>query len=181
LGAIEKARDVTLARFIVSLSIPNVGEETAILLSNEFESIERLRRTVGEPTGASALESINEIGPIVAKSIYDWFQDKDNQKLLDRLLKQVNIEQPSKSVSGGSGQESPVFGKTFVLTGTLSSMGRDEAKEKIRSLGGSVSSSVSKATDYVVAGENPGSKYYKAEELGVKILTEEEFQNLLKS
>lgn len=175
LGSIEKAREVTLPRLIIGLSIPNVGEETAYLLAQNFQfSIFNLQNAKKEE-----LEKIEGIGPIVAQSIVDWFADKENQKLLSKLLKQIKVVNRESSPSTGSGQKSKIFEKTFVLTGTLSSMSRDEAKEKIRALGGNVSSAVSKETDYVVAGENPGSKYEKAIELGVKILNEEEFQNLL--
>jgi DNA ligase (NAD+) len=177
LNSIEKAREVTLPRFITSLSIQNVGEETAILLAQNFGSIERLRRIVGE-TGMSALEKIEGIGPVVAKSITNWFAEEENQKLLDKLLRQIKIEQPV-SPRASSGQKSKIFGKTFVLTGTLSSMTRDEAKEKIRALGGKVAGSVSKETDYVIAGEEPGSKYEKALELGVQVLSEEDFLKLI--
>lgn len=171
LSSVEKAKKVTLPRLIISLSIPNVGEETAYLLAQNFQfTIFNLQKAEKEE-----LEKIEGVGPIVAQSIVDWFADKENQKILNKLLKQITIN---------SGQESKVInqkfsGKTFVLTGTLSGLGRDEAKEKIRNLGGNVSSSVSKETDYVVAGENPGSKYEKALKLEVKILSETEFQNLL--
>lgn len=171
LKSIEKARDISLARFIISLSIPQVGEETAILLAQEFQTIERL-----EDSNIERLEQIEGVGPIVAKCIVDWFKERENQKLLEKLLRQVNIISESKKIK----VENKKFeGKTFVLTGTLESMSRDLAKEKIRSLGGSVSGSVSKETDYVVAGENPGSKYEKALELGVRVLSEEEFQKLI--
>lgn len=173
LAAIEKAREVSLSRLITGLSIPNVGEETAILLSDEFGNIKSLRQAKVE-----TLEKIEGIGPIVARSIVDWFADKENAKTLDRLLGQISVI--AQSQKGSAEKSSKLKGKTFVLTGTLSSMSRDEAKEKIRSFGGSVSSSVSKETDYVVAGENPGSKYKNAQELGVKILGEEQFQTLLK-
>jgi DNA ligase (NAD+) len=171
--AIDKSKKVTLPRLIVSLSIPNVGEETAFLLAKEFESIESLKEAKIE-----RLEKIAEVGPIVAESIINWFKDKENIKILKNLLKQIKIEIPTKSklVTGNS----KIEGKVFVLTGTLAGMSRDEAKEKIRQLGGSVSSSVSTETDFVVAGENPGSKYEKAVELGVKILTEAEFEKMLK-
>ncbi|KKP56172.1 MAG: ligase protein [Parcubacteria group bacterium GW2011_GWB1_35_5] len=176
LQSIEESKKVTLPRFIVGLSIPNVGEETAYLLSKEFENIERLKEAKIE-----RLEKIEGIGPIVAESIVNWFDDKENQKILNKLLKQIKVLNYESSPSISSGQKSSIFGKVFVLTGTLSSMSRDEAKEKIRALGGDISSSVSKETDYVVAGENPGSKYEKAQELGVEIISETFFQNLLKS
>ena len=170
LVSIEKAKNVTLPRFIISLSIPNVGEETAYLLVDNFRIIERLKEV-----NIERLQNIEGIGPIVAQSVIDWFADKENQKQLEKLLQHISINK----ISASSGQKSKIFGKTFVLTGTLSDMSRDEAKQKIRTLGGDISGSVSKETDYVVAGENPGSKYEKALELGVKILNEKGFQNLL--
>jgi DNA ligase (NAD+) len=170
LSSIEKAKNVTLPRLIISLSILNVGEETAYLLSNEFGSIERLKEAEIE-----RLEKIEGVGPIVAKSIVDWFSIKENIKILNKLLKHIKIVSDSKLKT----QNSKLKEKTFVLTGTLSGMSRDEAKQKIRALGGLISSSVSKETDYVVAGENPGSKYGKAQEFSVKILNEEEFRKLL--
>ena len=169
LQSIEKAKNVTLPRLIISLSVPQVGEETAHLLSKEFESIEKLKEAKME-----RLEEIEGVGPIVAESIVGWFKDKENVKILSKLLKHVEISSESKKA-----QVRKLEGKTFVLTGTLENMSRDEAKEKIRALGGSVSSSVSKETDYVVAGASPGSKYDNALQLGVKILSESEFSNLL--
>jgi len=173
LNSIEKSKSISLPCFIIALSIPNVGEETAILLSNEFESIERLKEAKIE-----RLETINEIGPIVAQSIVDWFADKENQKILNKLLKHIKIQNSESRIRN---QEKKLKGKIFVLTGTLSSMTRDEAKTKIRSLGGKIASSVSKETDFVIAGENPGSKYEKALELGVQALDEREFLGVLSS
>lgn len=173
LSSIEKSRNVSLPRLIISLSIPNVGEETALLLAKNFQfSIYNLQKATKEE-----LEKIEGIGPVVAKSIIDWFADRENRKFLDKLLKQIKIQSfhPKLPSSG-----SKFLNKTFVLTGTLATMTRDEAKQKIRELGGNVSNSVSKETDYVVVGENPGNKYEKAFELAVKILNEEEFKNLLK-
>jgi DNA ligase (NAD+) len=161
--SIEESKKITLSRFLVSLSIDQVGEETAIDLSNHFGGLEKVKKS-----DLSELQNIEGVGEIVGKSIFDWFRSKDSSDLTDRLLKHVKIEEQrvvSKKLSG----------KTFVLTGTLKSMERDEAKEKIRSLGGDVSGSVSKRTDYVVAGEKAGSKANIAKELGVKILSEKEF------
>ncbi|MEK7642456.1 MAG: NAD-dependent DNA ligase LigA [Patescibacteria group bacterium] len=172
LGAIEKAKNITLARFIISLSIPQVGEETAILLAKEFGTIAKLQNCRIEN-----LQSINGVGPIVAESVISWFKDKENQKLLIRLLKYVKIlNQESRIMNYAEKFKN----KTFVLTGALANMSRDEAKERIRALGGSVSSSVSRETDYVVAGDDPGSKYDKAINLGVKILSEVQFQEMIK-
>lgn len=173
LSSIEKSRTVTFARFIIGLSILNVGEETAIDLAKNFGTIEKL----GSATVAD-LEAIEGIGPIVAQSVFDFFRDKNNQKVVKDLLKQIEIVEIRNTKYEIRGK---LEGKTFVLTGTLQTMTRDEAKEKIRSLGGDVSSSVSKETDYVVAGENPGSKKENAEKLGVPVLDEDTFLQLLNS
>ena len=172
LQAIEKARSVTLARFIASLSIPQVGEETARDLAGHFKTAEKF-------AGASQdeLEKLNGVGPIVGKSVVEWFSDKENKKLFTRLRKQVRI-QPVKIVKS-SAFDTLLKDKSFVLTGTLEKMSREEAKEKIRSLGGEVRESVSKNTDYVVAGFEPGEKLEKANNLGVEVLNEEVFLKLL--
>jgi DNA ligase (NAD+) len=171
LMAIEKARKVTLPRLIFSLSIPQVGEETAIDLSNHFGNIENIARA-----NVSDLEKISGVGPVVAKSVFVWFNEKENKDFLGKILKEVEIEKNSQMLI----KNRLLLGKIFVLTGTLKSMGRDEAKSIVRSLGGEISESVSKKTSYVVAGENPGSKIEKAKELGVRILQEKDFLDLLK-
>lgn len=169
--SIEKARSVTLARFITALSIDGVGEETAILLANEFGTLESIRNATVED-----FENIHGIGDVVAQSIWGWFNEKKNRSLFDRLLKYVHINEvrPRYSRKGHT-----FSSKTFVLTGTLTSMTRDEAKEAIRAVGGEISSSVSKQTDYVVVGENPGSKYDKALKLDVTVFKEKEFKRKL--
>ncbi|MEI6494722.1 MAG: helix-hairpin-helix domain-containing protein, partial [bacterium] len=166
-------RKVSFARFIVGLSIPNIGEETAEDLANYFEILEKLSESSEEE-----LSNIDGVGPIVAKSVREWFDQRENKKLVADLLKQVTIEKV-QTVSRFN-LDSKLTGKTFVLTGTLETMSRDEAKAKIKALGGEVTSSVSSKTDYVVAGENPGSKYTDAEKLGVTILDEKEFLKLVK-
>ncbi len=172
LDSIEKSRQITLARFIISLSIPQVGEETAIDLAKNFGSLEKIRNAKVEE-----LEKINGVGDIVGKSVYEWFLDKDNKNLTDKLLKQVKILTQAKE----SGVKNKKFtGQSFVVTGTLSSMSRDEAKEKIRALGGDISESVSRKTSYLIVGENPGSKFDKAKSLGVNILNEEGFLKIIK-
>ncbi|MDP3661469.1 MAG: NAD-dependent DNA ligase LigA [bacterium] len=172
LAAIDVTRRVTLPRFLVSLSIPQVGEETAEDLALHFRSIERIQRARFEE-----FEKINGIGPIVGKAIVDWFAEKKNRALVERLLARVRIEKPAPTAVGAGGGK--LKGKTFVLTGTLAGLARDDAKAKIKTLGGSVSESVSKKTSFVVAGENPGSKSEKAKILGIPILSETEFIKLL--
>jgi DNA ligase (NAD+) len=163
LKSIDKSSKTTLARFLVGISIPQVGEETAYDLSKQFGTLEKIRSVSFEK-----LEVITGIGPIIARSIVDFFANKDNKKIIDNLLKVIKIEK-EKVVSG------KLTGLRFVITGTLERMSRDEAKDKIRSAGGLIGESVSKETDYLVCGENPGSKYDKAKELGVKILDENGF------
>src|SRR3990167_944532 len=170
LKAIEKARNVTLARFIASLSIPQVGEETARDLAQFFKTAEKFAEASIEE-----LEKLEGVGPIVARSIVDLFKDKENKKLFARLLKQVRIQ----SVQSSALDISTLTGKSFVLTGTLESMSREDAKEKIRSLGGEIHESVSKNTDYVIVGADPGEKLKKASSLGLKVLNEQEFLKLL--
>jgi DNA ligase (NAD+) len=165
------SKHVPLSRLITGLSIPHVGEETAILLAQHFKTIDDLSEA-----SAEELNAIEGIGPIVSAGIYAWFNDKDNRALVNRLKAHLHIV--SEKVSGA--QSLPLSGKTFVLTGTLESMSRDEAKAALRKLGADVSGSVSKKTDYVVAGAEAGSKLDKAQELGVKVLSEEEFRKLLK-
>lgn len=164
LSSIEKSRHTTLARLLVGISIPQVGEETAYDLSKKFGSIDKLLETSYED-----LEIMSGIGPIIAKSITDFFANKENKKMLKNLLTQLKIEK-EKAVSA-----TKITGKRFVVTGTLENLSRDEIKEKIRSAGGLVGESVSRETDYLVCGENPGSKYDKAVSLGVKILDEKGF------
>jgi DNA ligase (NAD+) len=171
LSSIENSRKVTLNRFIVSLSIPQVGEETAIDLANNFKNLENIRKA-----DVAELERINGVGEIVGRSVYEWFSDKENKKLVDRLLKQVKIE----TVKNETEKAGKLSGKSFVVTGSLFSMSRDEAKDKIRALGGDISESVSSKTSYLVVGENPGSKFDKAKKLGVEILDESKFINLIK-
>ncbi|HEY4520684.1 MAG TPA: NAD-dependent DNA ligase LigA [Candidatus Paceibacterota bacterium] len=162
--SIQSRKSVSLSRYIYALGISNVGEETALVLAKRLRTLDKIREASLED-----LQNIEDIGPIVAESIFSWFQKPYHKKILQKLEKAGVKPQTEK----GAGDK--LAGKTFVLTGTLESMGRDEAKERIRNLGGDISSSVSKETDYVVAGSEPGSKYEKAEELGVKILEEKEF------
>jgi DNA ligase (NAD+) len=166
LSSIQKARTVALNKFIYSLGIRHVGEETAELLAKRFGTFEKLQKA-----SFDELAQIEGVGEVVAQSVLDWFFDKENSLELASLLPFLKIE---KLKSGGS----KFAGLTFVLTGTLSNMSRDEAKKKIKDLGGKVASSVSKNTSYVVAGEDPGSKLSDAQKLGVKILDEKGFEKM---
>ena len=173
IASIKKvSKGVPLSRLITGLSIPHVGEETAILLAENFKTVDDIAAANEE-----RLAEIDGIGEVVGKAIVAWFADKENKRLIERLKKVVRIVSEKKVVSKMPGR---LAGKTLVLTGTLLSLSRDEAKEKIRKEGGSVSSSVSQKTDYVVAGEEAGSKLDKARALGVAVLTEEEFLKMLK-
>jgi len=166
--AIDERREITLDRFIISLGILHVGEKTAQDLAKKIGSLENLSKATLEE-----LLSIENIGKIVAKSIYDWFRDEHNKIFLKKLLARVKIKNISKKTKG------KLTDKTFVITGVLDSMSRQIAKEKIRALGGETMESVSKNTDFVVAGKEPGSKYNKAKELGVKIIIEREFLKMI--
>ena len=167
--AIEGAKHVTLARFINGLGIRNVGEETAEDLAEHFGSLEKFMAASIEE-----LQEINGVGEKVAVSIREYFDNRENLKYIDRLLGNgVKIARAAHKIGG------KLSGQTFVLTGTMAAMSRDEAKEKIKALGGEVSESVSKKTSFVVLGENAGSKLAKARELGVKVLGEEEFLKII--
>jgi len=167
--AVQSKKQITLSRFIYALGIRNVGEETAKDLSENFQTLEKLKTAALEE-----LQKIKDIGPIVAKSIFDWLSLKRNLEFLEKMEK-VGIE----IILEKKVNYKPLEGKTFVLTGTLKTITRQEAKEKIRSLGGEVSESVSKKTDFVVAGKEPGSKFKIAKELGLKIINEQKFLELI--
>jgi len=168
--AVAGKKEITLPRFIYALSIRNVGEETSQDLANHFHSLEKIKRAK-----LSELENIHDIGPVVANSIYSWFQESRNLDYLKKLEKVgVKISNFQFPISNKE-----LKNKTFVLTGSLDSMTRDEAKQKIRNLGGNISGSVSKETDYVVAGLSSGSKYDKAKKKGIKILNEKQFISLI--
>ena len=169
LNSIEAARNVTLARFIASLSIPQVGEETAVDLAKHFKTAEKFERAT-----KTELTELNGVGPVVAEAVVEWFKDKENKKVFENLLKQVKV-QKEENVSG-----TKLKGLTFVLTGTLPTLARDEAKELIRKNGGEVSSSVSKNTSFLLAGEEAGEKLDKAEKLGVNVINEQKFLSMLK-
>ncbi len=170
-NAVQSRKKIPLDRFIFALGIPHVGSETALDLARRFGTLEKLGKTEEEE-----LEKVKDIGGVVAKSIYNWFRTDYNKKLLEkfekvgvRVLKQETSEKSSK-----------LKGLTFVFTGSLDTLSREKAEEMARENGGDVSSSVSKETDYMVAGEEPGSKYDRAKKLRVKIISEKDFLNMLK-
>ena len=168
--AIDKARTITLGKFLTALSVPHVGEETAHDLAEKFCNIEKLRTASFED-----FNNVYGVGEVVARSLAEWFSDLPHRILLDNLLSHVHIVNPKKIKS----ETLKLSGKTLVLTGTLLSLSRDEAKARARALGGEITESVSSKTNYVVAGENPGSKYKKAQELVIPILTEQEFLDMI--
>ncbi len=170
LAAIAARREITLSRFLVALSISQVGEETAEDLANHFKTVEKIKTATPEE-----LSAVPGVGLVVAESVSNWFRSSSNLKLLENLLKSVTIR-PVAQVAKSSG---PLSGKTFVLTGTLSNLGRDEAKVRIKKLGGEISEAVSKKTSFIVAGAEPGSKLAKAQSLGVEVLNEEQFLKLI--
>jgi DNA ligase (NAD+) len=171
-AAIEKSKDTTLGRFIYALGIRNVGEVTAKDLARHFGNIDALM-----DANVEGLMEAPDVGPIVAESIAAFFREAHNREVVEQLRAagvRWKDEEPTRVKPGG-----PFAGKIVVLTGTLTAMTRDEAKDRIEALGGKVSGSVSKKTDYVVAGDEAGSKLDKARELGVAVLDEPQFLKLL--
>jgi DNA ligase (NAD+) len=164
LSAIDKAKTVSLARLLVGLSIDHVGEETSIVLAKRFTSIEELRAASLEE-----IQAVEGVGEIVAASIRSWLDNPLHAKELDSLLVHITVIRDADRLGSVGG---PLSGKTLVVTGTLPTLSRDEAKDLIRAAGGHAAESVSKKTDYVVAGENAGSKLDKAQELGVTVIDE---------
>lgn len=169
-NAIQESKTRPLKRLITALSIKNVGKETADILANEFGTLENLQNADFE-----SLKNINGIGPIIAEDIYKFFHDEKNVIMLSEL-KSLGVEPPQAEAP----KSDVLKGKTFVLTGTLEHLTRDEASEIIKSHGGKTSSSVSKNTSYVLAGENAGSKLEKAQNLNITILTEDDFLEMIK-
>lgn len=166
---IQRRRTITLDKFILSLGIRNVGAETAYDLAKHFKTIDELMNA-----GMDELTQIPQIGEVVAKSIVDHFKDPYHRETVADFLKHgVFVEPPKVAAS------QPFEGKTFVLTGSMEALSREDAEEKIKQLGGKASGSVSKKTSYVVAGAEAGSKLKKAQELGVPVLSEEEFLAML--
>ncbi len=182
--AVQSKKKINLGRFIYALGIRNVGEKTAELLARNFQFFHPHTKfwyggklSNFQDISLEKLQQIKDIGPVAAKNIYDWFQDKRNLEFLEKL-KKIGIKVRPPRARGGL--TSATQRKTFVFSGGLETMTRDKAKEKIRELGGEISESVSKKTDFVVVGKEPGSKAEKAKELGVKTIGEKEFLEMLK-
>ncbi|EGR0620630.1 DNA ligase (NAD(+)) LigA [Vibrio parahaemolyticus] len=171
-NALEKSKLTTLPRFLYSLGIREVGEATAANLAQHFKSLEAIQAATEEQ-----LIAVQDIGVVVAKHITTFFEEEQNQAVVQDLLVQ-GIHWPEVSAPE-QGAELPLEGKTVVLTGTLSQLGRTEAKEALQSLGAKVTGSVSKKTDILFAGENAGSKLVKAQELGIEIKTEQDLLELI--
>jgi DNA ligase (NAD+) len=168
--AIKIKKRIPFAKFIFALGIKNVGEETAQDLAHYFSYLKKIKEA-----NLEELQKIKDIGPVVSESIYCWFKRKENLRFLDKLEK-VGVEIVEEKIPSLQ----PLKGKTFVLTGTLQNMSREQAKDKIRALGGEISESISKKINFLVIGKEPGSKYEKAKKLGIGVINEKEFLLMLK-
>jgi len=171
LDAISNSKENSLERLIFGLGIPHVGEKTAKILAIRYKTLDKFMEASLEE-----LTSINDIGEIIAKSVKNFFAQSDNLNVITKL-KELGL---NTTYLGASIEYDEKFAdKTFVITGTLTNMSRDEAKDKVELLGGKTSSSVSKKTSVVIVGDNPGSKYDKAKELNIEIWDEEKFISML--
>lgn len=162
--AIAVAKKVSLDRLLVGLGIPHVGEETAFLLATHFRTLIAL-----SAASEDALSSISGIGPIIGRAVAEWFKDLNNRELLKRLGKHLKVKKVVAPTQG------PLMGKVVVITGTLPTLSREEAEAHVRRAGGKVAKSVSSKTSFIVAGENPGSKFAAAKQQDITVLTEKEF------
>ena len=170
LDSIEKSKERSLDRFIYALGIPNVGEHMAKVLAERFKTLDALMNA-----REIELLSIHEVGPETARSVYNFFREERNREEIERL-REVGVKATFARMEK---KEGILKGKVFVFTGALKEFTRSEAKRIVEELGGTVASSVSRNVDYVVVGENPGSKYDKAKKLGIKMINEEEFKKLI--
>jgi len=173
IAALDKAKDTTLARFLFALGIRDVGEATAAALAAHFGSVEALMAA-----DLDTVQQVPDVGPVVASRVVEWFADPQNRALVSRL-QTAGVRWPAPAPRADGGQ--PLAGLTFVLTGTLESLGREEAEDALRALGARASGSVSKKTSYLVAGRDAGSKLRKAEELGVPVLDEAALRGILET
>lgn len=172
--ALEKSKHTTLARFIFALGIREVGESTAQALAAFYADLDALMSA-----DEDSLQSVPDVGPVVARYVMTFFRQAHNQEIIERL-RQAGVQWP-RPEQGAAGGVQPLSGKTYVITGTLSAMTREQAKEKLQGLGAKVSGSVSKKTTALIAGEEAGSKLTKAQSLGIEILDEQALLHLLES
>jgi DNA ligase (NAD+) len=170
--AIQRSGDTTLPRFLYALGIRDVGEATALALAVHFGDIERL-----EAAGEDELQEVPDVGPVVAAHVFAFFRQAHNREVVADLRRHVRWPRIEKAESAGTG---PLAGQTWVVTGTLDSLSREEARERIRAAGGKLSESVSRRTSFLLCGERPGSKLKKAQELGVPVLDEQQFLEMLR-
>lgn len=174
LNALEKSKETTLARFLFALGMREVGETTAANLANHFLTLDAL-----QAADIETLKTVQDVGDVVAKHTFNFLREPHNQDVINQLISpEIGIHWPTPEVINVEALENPFAGKTIVLTGTLTSLSRDDAKARLTQLGAKVSGSVSKKTDLVIAGEAAGSKLTKAEELGVKVIDEQEMIRL---
>ena len=172
LESIERSKETTLARFLYALGIREVGEATASSLAAHYGKLDGIMNA-----DEDALQEVSDVGPVVASRIRHFFDEDHNREVIQRLV-EAGIRWPEAEPAARS-SEGPLAGKTFVLTGTLSAMTRDEAKDRILAAGGKVTGSVSKKTDYLVAGDKAGSKLTKAQNLEIPVLNEVELEKML--
>jgi DNA ligase (NAD+) len=170
-AALEKSKSTTLPRFLYALGISDVGEATALVIASEFGTLEAIIEA-DEPR----LEEAPDVGPIVAANIRAFFQERHNREVIDKLCL-AGIHWPA--IVPKPKHQLPLAGKTFVITGTLDAMSREDAKARLQALGAKVAGSVSKKTDAVIVGADAGSKAAKADELGVRKMTEQELEDLI--
>jgi DNA ligase (NAD+) len=169
IDAIEKSKTKPLSKFLYALGIRHVGETTAEDLARHFSRLDDLFHLSEED-----LMEVEGIGPEVAASVHQFFRDKKNKESIELLKKAgVKVTEPKTKEKG------KLAGKIFLFTGALKTFGRDEARNIVESMGGITASTVSKKVDFVVVGEDPGSKFDKAKDLGIKILSEEEFKKIV--
>jgi DNA ligase (NAD+) len=169
IGALEKSRHTTLDRFLYALGIREVGEATARALAEAFGDLDALMHA-----SAGELEAVRDIGPVVAQHIVHFFEQSHNRDVIRRLIA-AGVRWPAVEPA----RHQPLQGKTYVLTGALASLTRDQARDKLQALGATVSGSVSGKTTAVIAGEKAGSKRARAEQLGVQVLSEDDLIRLL--
>jgi DNA ligase (NAD+) len=170
IAAIERSKQTTYARFLNGLGIGNVGEATAMALANEFGSLDELLAANEE-----RLQQVPDVGPVVAAAIHAFFHERHNVEVIE-ALRDAGVRWPAAAAKS---REQPLQGKTFVITGTLQAMTRDEAKSRLQALGAKVSGSVSKNTTAVIVGTDPGSKLQAAQSLNVQIWTESDLRTAL--